>query len=66
MLVAPIRKEPIMLKYIPGLVGAALAMTVFRFTTMIDPLWIRFVVFGAVYIGVTILVDKAMTNYGKP
>ena len=52
-----------MLKYIPGLVGAAVAMTVFRFTPMIDPLWIRFVVFGVVYIGVTVVVDKAMKNY---
>jgi hypothetical protein len=61
-----VKKVRLLLKYIPGLVGAALAMTVFRFTTMIDPLWIRFVVFGIVYIGVTILVDKAMKNYGKP
>ena len=54
-----------MLKYIPGLVGATLAMTVFRFTTWLDPLWLRFVVFGVVYIGVTIAVDKALANYGK-
>ena len=52
-----------MLKYIPGLIGAAVAMTVFRFTPMIDPLWIRFVLFGVVYIGVTVVVDKAMKNY---
>lgn len=54
-----------MLKYIPGLVGATIAMTVFRFTTMIDPLWLRFVLFGAVYIAVTIAVDRAFSNYGK-
>ena len=54
-----------MLQYIPGLIGATVAMTVFRFTTMIDPLWLRFVLFGAVYIAVTIAVDRALSNYGK-
>ncbi len=54
-----------MLKHIPGLIGASVAMTVFRFTTMLDPLWLRFVLFGAVYIAVTIAVDRAMSNYGK-
>ena len=54
-----------MLKYIPGLIGATVAMTVFRFTPMIDPLWLRFVLFGVVYIAVTIAVDRALSNYGK-
>ncbi len=54
-----------MLKYIPGLIGATVAMTVFRFTPMIDPLWLRFVLFGAGDIAVTIAVDRALSNYGK-
>ena len=54
-----------MLKYVPGLIGAAVAMTVFRFTPWLDPLWVRFVIFGVVYIGVTVAVDKALANYGK-
>ncbi len=54
-----------MLKYIPGIVGATVAMTVFRFTTWMDPLWFRFVVFGVVYVGVTMVVDRYLANYGK-
>jgi hypothetical protein len=54
-----------MLKYVPGIIGATVAMTVFRFLTMIDPLWVRFVIFGAVYVGVTIFVDRTLSNYGK-
>lgn len=54
-----------MLKYIPGFIGATVAMTVFRFLPMLDPLWLRFVIFGVIYLGVTIAVDKSFTNYGK-
>jgi hypothetical protein len=54
-----------MLKYVPGIIGATAAMTAFRFLVMIDPLWVRFVVFGAVYVGVTIFIDRALSNYGK-
>ncbi len=54
-----------MLKYLPGFIGATVAMTVFRFTPFIDPLWLRFVIFGAVYVAVTIAVDKSLSNYGK-
>ncbi len=54
-----------MLKYVPGIIGATAAMTVFRFLSMIDPLWLRFVIFGGVYVAVTILVDKWLANYGR-
>ena len=54
-----------MLKYIPGIIGATVAMTVFRFTPWLDPLWLRFVIFGAVYVGVTIIVDRWLASYGK-
>ncbi len=54
-----------MLKYIPGFIGATAAMTAFRFLPMVDPLWVRFAIFGAVYLIVTIAVDRAFTNYGK-
>ena len=32
---------------------------------MIDTLWVRFVIFMAVYVAVTILVDRTLANYGK-
>lgn len=54
-----------MLKYIPGIIGATAAMTAFRFLAMIDTLWVRFVIFMAVYVAVTILVDRTLANYGK-
>mgnify|MGYP001606559453 FL=1 len=53
-----------MLRYIAGLVGAAAAMVAFRFLGMLD-FSVRFLVFIAVYLTVTIIVDKAMARYGK-
>jgi multidrug efflux pump subunit AcrB len=53
-----------MLRYIPGLVGALAAMVAFRLLGMFD-FSLRILVFFAVYLAVTIFVDKAMARYGK-
>lgn len=53
-----------MLRYIPGLVGAVAAMVAFRLLGMLD-FSVRILVFFAVYLTVTIFVDKAMARYGK-
>jgi multidrug efflux pump subunit AcrB len=53
-----------MLKYIPGLVGAVAAMVAFRVLGMLD-FSLRISIFFAVYLVVTIFVDKAMARYGK-
>jgi len=53
-----------MLRYIPGLIGALAAMIAFRLLGMLD-FSVRILIFFAVYLFVTILVDKAMTRYGK-
>ncbi len=53
-----------MLRYIPGLVGAVAAMVAFRLLGMLD-FSLRILIFFAVYLAVTIFVDKAMARYGK-
>jgi len=53
-----------MLRYIPGLVGAVAAMVAFRLLSMLD-FSLRILIFFAVYLAVTIFVDKAMARYGK-
>jgi len=53
-----------MLRYFPGLVGAIAAMVAFRLLAMLD-FSVRSLVFFAVYLVVTIFVDKAMARYGK-
>lgn len=53
-----------MLRYIPGVVGAVAAMVAFRLLSMLD-FSLRILIFFAVYLVVTILIDKAMVRYGK-
>ena len=53
-----------MLRYIPGLLGALAAMVAFRLLGMLD-FSFRILIFFAVYLIVTIFVDKAMARYGK-
>ena len=53
-----------MLRYIPGLLGALAAMFAFRLLSMLD-FSFRILIFFAVYLVVTIFVDKAMARYGK-
>jgi len=53
-----------MLRYIPGLVGAVAAMVAFRLLGMLD-FSFRILIFFAMYLAVTIFVDKAMARYGK-
>ena len=59
-----ITEETTMLRYIAGLIGAAAAMVAFRLLGMLD-FSVRFLIFIAVYLTVTIIVDKAMARYGK-
>lgn len=53
-----------MLRYIPGLLGAVAAMVAFRLLGMLD-FSLRILIFLAVYLVVTIFVDKAMARYGN-
>ena len=53
-----------MLRYIPGLLGAVAAMVALRLLGMLD-FSLRILIFFAVYLAVTIFVDKAMARYGK-
>jgi multidrug efflux pump subunit AcrB len=53
-----------MLRYIAGLVGAVAAMIAFRLLGMFD-FSLRFLIFVAVYLAVTIFADKAIARYGK-
>lgn len=53
-----------MLRYIPGLVGAVAAMVAFRLLGMLD-FSLRILIFFAMYLVVTIFVDKAMARYGE-
>ena len=64
MVIAATNCETTMLRYIPGLIGALAAMTAFRLPGMLD-FSVRILIFFAVYLLVTMLVDKAMTRYGK-
>ena len=52
------------MRYIPGLVGAVAAMVAFRLLGMLD-FSLRILIFFAVYLTVTIFVDKALARYGK-
>ena len=52
-----------MLRYIPGLVGAVAAMVSFSLLSVLD-FSLRILVFFAVYLVVTIFVDKSMVRYG--
>lgn len=53
-----------MLRYVPGLVGAVAAMVAFRLLSMFD-ISVRILIFLAVYVAMTIVVEKAMARYGK-
>jgi membrane protein implicated in regulation of membrane protease activity len=64
MVIDAIDWETPMLRYIPGLIGALAAMVAFRLLGMLD-FSVRILIFFAVYLLVTILVDKAMSRYGS-
>ena len=64
VLLTGITEATIMLRYIAGLVGAVAAMVAFRLLGMLD-FSVRILIFFAVYLAVTIFVDKAMARYGK-
>jgi len=53
-----------MLKYIPGLIGAAAAMVAYRVLMVLD-FSVRVLIFFIVYLVVTIIVDKSMSRYGR-
>jgi multidrug efflux pump subunit AcrB len=53
-----------MLRYIAGLVGAVAALIAFRLLGMLD-FSLRILIFFAVYLAVTIFVDKALARYGR-
>ena len=59
-----ITEVTIMLRYIAGLAGAIAAMVAFRLLGMLD-FSVRVLIFLAVYLAVTIFVDKALVRYGK-
>jgi len=53
-----------MLRYVPGLVGAVAALVAFWMLGVLD-FTIRILIFFAVYLVVTIAIDRAMSRYGK-
>lgn len=53
-----------MLRYIPGLIGAVVAMVAFRLLSMFD-FSTRVLIFFVAYLVVTISVDKALARYGR-
>ncbi len=64
MVIVATNWETTMLRYVSGLIGALAAMIAFRLLGMLD-FSVRILIFFAVYLLVTILVDKAMAQYGK-
>jgi len=64
MVIVATNWETTMLRYVSGLIGALAAMIAFRLLGMLD-FSVRILIFFAVYLLVTILVDKAMTRHGK-
>lgn len=53
-----------MLRYLPGLIGAIVAMITLQLLTMAG-FSVRVLVFIVVYLLVTVSVDIAMARYGK-
>ncbi len=54
-----------MIKYLPGLTGAIAAFIALLFLGWLE-LSLRGLAFLAIYLVVTISLDKALTRYGRP
>ena len=56
-----------MLRFLPGAAGAAGAFIVFKLIARLEfaALWIEVLIYAAVYIAVTVAVDRAMVGYGR-
>ncbi|MCI0516984.1 MAG: hypothetical protein L0Y45_04035 [Woeseiaceae bacterium] len=54
-----------MIRFVPGLAGAALAYVALVLIRWIDNGWVHAALFFAVYLFVAVAVDKAMTGYGR-
>ncbi len=56
-----------MLRFLPGVAGAAGAFIALKLITLIDivTLWPEVVIYGAAYLTVTIAADRAMVRYGR-
>jgi len=52
------------LKYIPGLIGAAVGFITLQFIGWFDNWSLEFVAFIAVYLFAAISLDKALVSYG--
>ena len=55
----------IMLKYIPGVIGALAGFITLLFVRWLDNWSLEFAAFIAAYLFVTISLDKALVSYGN-
>lgn len=56
-----------MLRFLPGIAGAACALVILKLLAPIESvtLWLEIVIYAAVYVAVTVAVDRAMSGYGR-
>ena len=56
-----------MLRFFPGIAGAAGAFAALKLVASISSLvlWLEIVIYGAVYVALAIVVDRAMARYGR-
>ena len=56
-----------MLRFLPGIAGAAGAFVVLKPILPLEsvPLYLEFMIYAAVYVAVTVAVDRAMARYGR-
>ena len=56
-----------MLRFLPGIAGAAGAFVILKLIIPIESaeLWLEVVVYAVAYMAVTVAVDRAMARYGR-
>ncbi len=56
-----------MLRFLPGLAGAACAFVALKLTAPIEiiALWLEVLIYAAVYVAVAFAADRAMARYGR-
>ena len=56
-----------MLRFLPGIAGAAGAFIVLKLITPIESvaLWLEVLIFAVAYVAIAVVVDGAMARYGR-
>ncbi len=56
-----------MFRFLPGVAGAIGAFVAFKLLVPLAgaSLWVEILIFAAVYIAVTVAIDRAMVGYGR-